>query len=108
VDVGIAEDGDEVGEREVEHAEPVHHRVGVGERAQEQHGDRVEHEEGEDDEQRRRPQPAGDRAKSRRALDLCNRRGQCSGFCRHALPPEAVIVVFPWVAQRPRGEQRRR
>ena len=53
--LGLAEDGDEVGEREVEDAEPVHHRIGVGERAQQQHGDGIDDEEGEDQEQRARP-----------------------------------------------------
>ncbi len=42
--IGIAENGDEVGERKIEHAEPVHHRIGVGERAEKQHRHGIEDE----------------------------------------------------------------
>ena len=55
VDIGIAENGDEVGEREIEHAEPIHHRIGVGERAKKQHGDGVEDEKSQQHEERARP-----------------------------------------------------
>ena len=86
VNIGIAEHADEVVEREIEHAEPVYHRVGVGERTQEQHRDRVEDEKCQHGKECARPQPASDDAKSCRALGLRYRRGKCSGFCRHALP----------------------
>ena len=45
-------------ERQIEDAEPVHHRIGVGQRAEQQHRDRIDDQEGEDDEQRARPQPS--------------------------------------------------
>ncbi len=55
VDIRIGQDGGEVRERDVEDAEPVHHRIGIGERAQQQHGDGIDDEEGEDQEQGARP-----------------------------------------------------
>jgi len=55
----------------IEHAEPVYHRVGVGERTQEQHRDRVEDKKCQHGKECARPQPASDDAKSCRALGLC-------------------------------------
>ncbi len=59
VDVGIGEDGDEVRERHVEDAEPVHHRIGVGERAQQQHRDGVDDQEGRGSRAARRTRASG-------------------------------------------------
>jgi hypothetical protein len=38
-----------------DHAEPVHHWIGVGERAEQQHRDRIENQERQQDQQRARP-----------------------------------------------------
>ncbi len=53
--VGIGEDLGEVLRRQIEHAEPIHHRVGVRQRAQEQHDDGVDDEKGQGQHDARRP-----------------------------------------------------
>ncbi len=53
VDVRIGEDRQEILERQIEYAKPIHHRIGVGERAEQQHRHRIEHEKREHDEQSR-------------------------------------------------------
>ena len=52
--LGLARTVTKFAERDVEDAEAIHHRIGVGERAQQQHGDGVDDEEGEDEQQRGR------------------------------------------------------
>ena len=73
-------------EREVEDAEAVHHRIGVGQRAEQQHRDRVDHQEGEHEHEERRPEPA-----ERDAPWLCARDHQGGGFCGHDPPLEVAL-----------------
>jgi hypothetical protein len=50
--IRVGENGGEVGKRQVEDAEPVHHRVGVGQRSKQQHRHRIGDQESEHHEQR--------------------------------------------------------
>jgi hypothetical protein len=94
VDVGIAEHGNEIAERQVEHAEPVDHRIGIGERAQKQHRDRVEHEERKHDHERDRPQPAGDHSQLCGPFDIRCRRRQRGALYGHAFPSGSCPLAW--------------
>ena len=85
MDVGVAENRDEIVERDVDHAEPVHHRIGVGQRPEQQHRDRIDDQKRQD-QQRAGPQPAGDDAKLCRPFGPCGRRDKCGGLCGHDPP----------------------
>ena len=85
----------------IEHAEPVHHRIGVGQRAEQQHRDRIDHQKGEHDQQRGRPQPA-----ERHAPGGSARCDQCGSFRGHASSPRdgrtfwRAALVAPCLAQK--------
>ena len=97
VNIGIAQHADEVVEREIEHAEPVHHRVGVGKRAEQQHRDRIEHQERQHGHERARPKPAGDDAKLCRPFGPGGRHGKCGGLCGHDPPLRSLFRPVPIV-----------
>ena len=50
--------------RQIEDAKAVDHRIGVGQRAEQQHGHRIGDQERQHDEQRAGPQPADQRARA--------------------------------------------
>ena len=58
---GLVEHGQEIADRQMLQAEAVDHRIGVGQRAQQQREHGVDHEETEDRQQKRDPD-AGERA----------------------------------------------
>ena len=74
-------------EREIEDAEAVHHRIGVGQRAEQQHRDRVDDQEGEEHQQAGRPQPA-----ERETPGCFTRCDPCGGFRGHAAPLKMAAV----------------
>ena len=50
-DIRIGQHGEEVGDREMGQAEALDHRIGVGERAEQQREDRIDDQKGQDREQ---------------------------------------------------------
>ena len=76
VDIRVAEDGDEVRQRQVARVNALHDRIGVRERAEQQHGDRVEDKKRERDEDGAAPHPPAE-AQMRGALNR-DRRGNCA------------------------------
>ena len=55
--LGLPSTVTKLAKRKVEDAKSVHHRIGVGERAQQQHRDRVGDQEGQEQQQPARPHP---------------------------------------------------
>ena len=64
-DIRVGQHGEEVGDREMAQADAVDHRIGVGERAEQQHQDRIDDQKAQDRQQERNPQ-AGPHAPTRR------------------------------------------
>ncbi len=87
-DVRVGQHGEEIGDRQMAEAEAVDHRIGVGERAQQQRQHGIDHQKAEDRQQQRDPQTghhAPARAFTAAARDL--------GACRPACPCKSVFPL---------------
>ena len=69
--VRVGEHGGEILERQIEHAEAVHHRIGVGERAKEQHRHGIEDEERQNEQEPGRPEPVDGKCAGARRARSC-------------------------------------
>ena len=89
-DVGVGQHDEEIGDRQMAETETVDHRIGVGQRAQQQREQRIDHQKAEDRQQQRDP-GAGPHAPTH-ALAAAARRLRCAG------PPVRSKRFSPWPA----------
>ena len=92
-DIRVGQHGQEVGDREMAQAEALDHRIGVGERAEQQHQDRIDDQKAEDRQQQRNPQ-ASPHAPTRALIGATHDLGAPAPPVRSKRFPSPATVLF--------------
>ncbi len=90
---GLLEHGEEVGDREMGQAEALDHRIGVGERAEQQRENRINDQKGQDREQQQHPRRRQDTAAST-GICLLHRALQRRCQLGQSVPLRRRLVLF--------------